>query len=220
MKLEILYEDNHLIVAVKPTGILSQEDYTKDPDMLNILKTYIKEKYHKPGNVYLGLVMRLDRMTSGIMVFARTSKAASRLSEQIKNHEIKKQYLAIVEGITKQSETLKHYLVKDEKLVKSFVSNEGKLAVLNYEKISTIDNLSLVKVNLQTGRHHQIRVQFSNIGHPLYGDHLYGGHGEIHMQLHAYKLSFLHPISKERLEFTNIPNGEIWDKFNLNNCEL
>jgi 23S rRNA pseudouridine1911/1915/1917 synthase len=220
MKLEILYEDNHLIVVLKPAGILSQEDYTKDPDMLSLLKQYIKEKYNKPGNVYLGLVMRLDRMTSGIMVFAKTSKAASRLSEQIKKHELKKKYLAVVEGNTKQSGTLKHYLVKDEKLVKSFVANEGKLAELDYEKIGFIDNLSLVKVDLHTGRHHQIRVQFSYIGHPLYGDHLYGGHGDVHMQLHAFKLSFLHPITKEELEFTNMPKGEIWDKFNLNNYEL
>ena len=220
MKLEILYEDNHLIVVLKPAGILSQEDYTKDPDMLTLLKQYIKEKYNKPGNVYLGLVMRLDRMTSGIMVFAKTSKAASRLSEQIKKHEVKKKYLAVVEGNTKQSGILKHYLVKDEKLVKSFVANEGKFAELDYEKIGCIDNLSLVKVDLHTGRHHQIRVQFSYIGHPLYGDHLYGGHGDVHMQLHAFKLSFLHPITKEKLEFTNIPSGEIWDKFNLNNYEL
>ena len=176
MMLNILYEDNHIIVVVKPSGILSQEDITKDPDMVTLLKKYIKEKYNKPGDVYLGLVQRLDRMTSGVMVFARTSKAASRLSEQIRNHSIIKKYYAVVEGKTKDEDKLENYLIKDEDLVKSFVTTKekGKFASLEYKKVKSIDNSSLVEVTLHTGRHHQIRVQMSNINHPLLGDSLYG----------------------------------------------
>ncbi len=217
MNLNILYEDNHIIVAIKPAGILSQEDHTKDVDMLTLLKQYIKEKYQKEGNVYLGLVQRLDRNTSGIMVFARTSKAASRLSEQIRNHDIFKKYLAVVEGIPKKEQTLKNYLLKDEKLVKSFVTTkeEGKLAVLDYEVIASNDNQSLISVLLHTGRHHQIRVQMGNIGHPLVGDHLYGSKANVRYHLHAYYLAFVHPITKEVLKFTNIPSGNLWDLFDL-----
>lgn len=138
MKLEILYEDNHIIVALKPVGVLSQEDYTKDPDMLSLIKEYLKEKYKKEGNVYLGLVMRLDRMTSGVMVFAKTSKAASRLSLQIRNGEVLKKYVAVVNGKVNDHGTLKDYLIKDEKLVKSFVTTKelGKLAVLDYNLLT------------------------------------------------------------------------------------
>lgn len=219
MKLEILYEDNHIIVAVKPVGVLSQEDHTKDPDMLTLLKEYLKVKYNKPGNVYLGLVMRLDRMTSGVMVFAKTSKAAARISEQIRNGEVLKKYVAIVNGKINNYGTLKDYLIKDEKLVKSFVTTKekGKLAVLDYNLIKFIDNLSIVDILLHTGRHHQIRVQFSNMGNPLYGDKLYGGLGEDHMHLHAYYLSFVHPVTKEPMKFKNVPSGNMWNKFNINN---
>ncbi len=219
MNLNILYEDNHIIVVVKPVGILSQADHTKDPDMLSILKQYIKEKYHKEGNVYLGLVQRLDRNTSGIMVFARTSKAASRLTEQIRNHDIFKKYLAVVEGVPKTEQTLKNYLVKDEKLVKSFISDDqvGKLAVLDYQLISTNNNYSLIRVLLHTGRHHQIRVQMANINHPLVGDHLYGSKINEKYCLHAYYLAFVHPITKEVLKFTNIPENGLWSLFDLSN---
>lgn len=218
MKLNILYEDNHLIVCVKPVGILSQEDHTKDPDMLSILKEYLKEKYNKPGNVYLGMVMRLDRMTSGIMVFAKTSKAASRLSEQIRNGEVLKKYLAIINGKINNYGTLKDYLIKDEKLVKSFVTTKenGKLAVLDYKLLNYNNDLSVVEVLLHTGRHHQIRVQFSNLGHPLYGDKLYGGKGNSHMHLHAYYLSFVHPVTKEPMRFKNLPTGTMWDNIKIN----
>ena len=219
MNLNILYEDKHIIVVVKPSGILSQEDVTKDPDMLTILKEYLKEKYNKPGNVYLGLVMRLDRMTSGVMVFAKTSKAASRLSEQIRNGVILKKYLAVVCGKVNDHGTLKDYLVKDEKIVKSFVTKKelGKLAVLDYNLISYQNELSLVDILLHTGRHHQIRVQFSNMGHPLYGDKLYNGIGNTHMHLHAYYLSFVHPVTKEPMNFKFMPRGIIWDKFDFKN---
>ena len=217
MNLNILYEDNHIIVCVKPVGILSQEDHTKDPDMLSILKEYIKEKYQKPGNVYLGLVMRLDRMTSGIMVFAKTSKASSRLSEQIRNGEVLKKYIAIVTGKVNEYGTLKDYLIKDEKLVKSFVTTKekGKLAVLDYKLIKSYYDYSVVDILLHTGRHHQIRVQFSNIGHPLYGDKLYGSNVDGHMNLHAYYLSFVHPVTKEPMRFKNIPSGNLWDKVDI-----
>ncbi len=207
MKLNILYEDKHIIVVIKPSGILSQEDITKDPDMLSLIKEYIKVNEEKEGNVYLGLVHRLDRMTSGIMVFAKRSKAAARLAEQVQNNTFKKSYIALVEGKVKETDTLKNYLVKNEKEVKSYVTNEvkGKLAILDYELIKYIDNTSLVKVNLHTGRHHQIRVQFSNINHPLVGDTLYGSKIKTNLKLHAYKLEFNHPMTNETLIFENYP---------------
>lgn len=215
MMLNVLYEDNHIIVVVKPSGILSQEDITKDPDMVTLLKKYIKEKYNKPGDVYLGLVQRLDRMTSGVMVFARTSKAASRLSEQIRNHSITKKYYAVVEGKTKDEDKLENYLIKDEDLVKSFVTTKekGKSASLEYKKVKSIDNSSLVEVTLHTGRHHQIRVQMSNINHPLLGDSLYGSTTKSNMYLHCYYLKFIHPTTKEELVYENIPTGNLWDEY-------
>lgn len=207
--LNILYEDNHIIVVVKPKNVLSQEDETKDLDMLTIIKKYIKEKYDKPGNVYLGLVHRLDRMTSGVMVFAKTSKAASRLNEQIRTGDFKKKYFSLIEGqIEPKCGELVNYLYKNEKLVKSFVtddSNNGKLSILRYEAQKVGKNQSLVEVELITGRHHQIRVQFSHIGHPLVGDLLYGSVFKQDIKLHAYYLSFMHPTTKEKLEFINYP---------------
>ena len=215
MMLNVLYEDNHIIVVVKPSGILSQEDITKDPDMVTLLKKYIKDKYNKPGDVYLGLVQRLDRMTSGVMVFARTSKAASRLSEQIRNHSIIKKYYAVVEGKTKDEDKLENYLIKDEDLVKSFVTTKekGKFASLEYKKVKSIDNSSLVEVTLHTGRHHQIRVQMSNINHPLLGDSLYGSTTKSNMYLHCYYLKFIHPTTKEELVYENLPTGNLWDEY-------
>ena len=167
--INILYEDNHIIVVHKPANMPSCPDSSQDKDLLSILKDYIKEKYHKPGNVYLGLVHRLDRVTEGIMVYAKPSKAAERLSKQINNKEFNKTYYAVVEGITKDKDTLKDYLVKNEKTNTSYISNKenGKEAILNYSTIKTVNNLSLVKINLLTGRHHQIRVQFSSRNHPL-----------------------------------------------------
>ena len=176
MSLNILYEDNHIIVVEKPSGILSQADHTNDIDMLTLIKRYIKERYQKPGNVYLGLVHRLDRMTSGVMVFAKTSKAASRLNEQILKHEFVKKYYVVVKGIVPKTGNLKNYLYKDEQEVKSYVVNEnnGKLAELSYQRINEVNGNSLVDVSLKTGRHHQIRVQFAYAGYPLVGDSLYG----------------------------------------------
>ena len=204
--INILYEDNHIIVVHKPANIPSCPDSSKDKDLLTILKEYIKEKYHKPGNVYLGLVHRLDRPTEGVMVYAKTSKAAERLTKQINNKEFNKTYYAVVEGKTTEG-TLKDYLAKDEKTNTSYISNEkdGKLSILEYKTINTKDNLSLVKINLLTGRHHQIRVQFSSRNHPLYGDHKYNkkyiDDNKENIALIATYLSFYHPTTKELLHF-------------------
>ena len=208
--MEILYEDNHIIVAVKPRGIMSQADGSNKPDMLTILKDYIKEKYNKPGNVYLGLVHRLDTNTKGVMVFARTSKAASRLSEAIKNHEFKKRYLATVEGIIDNKDyiLLENYIKKDEKQKKSFIQASGDYASLEYKALKSykISGVTVTDVDilLHTGRFHQIRCQMSNLGHPLYGDLKYGSKNKIEQEefpLVAYSLEFKHPTTKEIMKF-------------------
>ena len=203
--INILYEDNHLLVVEKKVGVLSQSDGSNTPDMLTILKKYLKEKYNKPGNVYLGLVHRLDKNVGGVMVFAKTSKAARRLSEQIRNREFKKTYLAVCKGIIKSDGKYQDYLKRVE--YRSVVSNskEGKLASLTYQVLDTKDNNTLVKINLETGRHHQIRVQFSYHNHPLLGDEKYGKKGKYPLALFAYKLEFNHPTTKERLCFTLVP---------------
>ena len=210
-KLNVLYEDNHIIVVEKEPNVLSQSDITGDIDLLTMVKTYIKDKYEKPGNVYCGLVHRLDRPVGGVMVFAKTSKAAKRLNEQIKNHDFKKTYVAILYGILKKDKgELINYLYKDEHNLKSMVVNKnypgGKLSKLNYEVIGYVSDKTIVKINLITGRHHQIRLQFKNIGYPLYGDQLYGKKNNEQIRLYAYKLSFNHPITKEKLEFKLLPN--------------
>ena len=203
--IEILYEDNHLLVVLKPKGILSQADGSDKPDMLTMLKEYIKEKYQKPGNVYLGLVHRLDLFTNGIMVFAKTSKAASRLSDQIQNHLFVKKYLAIVEGNLESSGTLIHFLSKNEQEKKSYLDPKGQEAVLEYKVVEhRTEEATLVDITLKTGRFHQIRSQFSLIGHPLYGDHKYGSKKEIEytqFPLEAYFLQFLHPVTQEPMVF-------------------
>lgn len=208
--LDIIYEDNHIIVVYKPKGILSQADGSCKKDMLTLIKDYIKEKYNKPGNVYLGLVHRLDINTSGIMVFAKTSKAASRLSEAIKNHTFIKKYKATVEGILNNKEyiTLENYITKDEKERKSYITQNGQYASLEYKALNTykIKNTTVtdIDITLHTGRFHQIRCQMSNIGHPLYGDTKYGSKISLNnndIPLEAYYLSFPHPTTKEILEF-------------------
>ena len=213
-KLNILYEDNHIIIVVKPPNIPSQGDKTEDEDMLTIIKSYLKEKYNKPGNVYLGLVHRLDRPVGGVMVFAKTSKAAARLSEQVRNKVFKKEYLAIVDGkLEKKGGTLEDYLLKNEKTNTSKVVKEGtknsKYAKLDYEvlKYNEEINLSLVRILLHTGRHHQIRVQLSNFGHSICGDQKYGTRGRgKQISLWAYKLTIEHPITKEVLTFKGLPD--------------
>ena len=217
--IKILYEDNQILVVIKPINILSQSDITKSNDMLTILKEYIKKKYNKPGNVYLGLVHRLDKPTGGVMVFARTSKAANRLSEQIRNKTFKKTYLAVVHGNIIENDTFIDYLKKIE--TKSYITNKenGKYAELSYQKIdyNKKENLSLLKVNLKTGRNHQIRLQFSSRNYPLYGDNKYGNDTNKNLGLYAYKLEFIHPTTKEKLSFTNYPYHEPFTKFDIKN---
>lgn len=215
-KLNVIYEDNHIIVVEKIINVPSQADKTGDMDMLTIIKDYLKEKYNKPGNVYLGLVHRLDRPVGGVMVFAKTSKAASRLSEEVRNKTLQKTYLVICNGkMEKDKDTLVDYLWKDEKKNTSYVvkktKKNAKEAVLDYEVLKYDDkqNLSLLKVNLHTGRHHQIRLQLSSRMHAIYGDNKYHGRGAgTGIRLWAYELKFKHPVTKEELTFKIFPP---WD---------
>lgn len=207
--MNIIYEDNHLLVVEKPINIPVQADSTEDLDFLTMLKKYIKEKYAKPGNVYLGLVHRLDRPVGGVMVFAKTSKAASRLSKQISNHLFEKEYIAILQGKAKKCDDLYDKLLKDEKTNMTKVDNKGKEAKLSYQLLSFFEGMSLVKINLETGRSHQIRVQFSSRDMPLYGDQKYNRKAKIGEQiaLYAKKISFFHPITNEKLTYElDLPN--------------
>lgn len=211
-KINVLYEDNHIIVVEKPVNVLVQADDTNDIDLLSMVKEYIKEKYNKPGNVYLGLVHRLDRPVGGVMVFARTSKAASRLSDEVRTRKIKKTYLAVVHGKTKEYEKLVDYISKDEKTNNSYINKKsGKESILEYNtlKYDKDNDLSLIKVNLETGRHHQIRLQMSNINHALYGDQRYGLQDKKQIALYAYKLEFIHPVTKEEMSFELLPKWDI-----------
>lgn len=207
--LNVIYEDNHIIVVEKPVNIPSQGDKTGDIDMLTLIKEYLKEKYNKPGNVYLGLVHRLDRPVGGIMVFAKTSKAAARLSESIRNKEFNKCYLVIADGkFDEKSGVLEDYLLKNEKTNTSKVVKEGtknaKFARLEYEVVKYNEeiDLSVLKIKLDTGRHHQIRLQLASRNHSICGDQKYGTRGRgKQISLWAYKLEFPHPITKEIMSF-------------------
>ena len=215
--INVLYEDNHVLVVEKPINVPVQADDSGDVDFLTMLKKYIKDKYHKPGNVYLGLVHRLDRPVGGVMVFAKTSKAASRLSDQVRTHTFKKKYKAVVMGHVKESTTLVDKLLKDTKTNFVHVDYKGKEAVLSYKLLSYKNNMSLVEIDLKTGRSHQIRVQFSSRGYPLYGDQRYNKNALVGEQiaLFAYSLSFIHPTTKEELTFKlNLPNRKPWNIFN------
>jgi 23S rRNA pseudouridine1911/1915/1917 synthase len=216
MKISILYEDNHLLVVEKPVNIPVQGDDSRDKELLTILKEDIKVRFNKPGNVYLGLVHRLDRPVGGVMVFAKTSKAASRLSDVIRKNELERKYLAVVRGVpNKNKAKLEHYLYKDTKKnkVHAVAANhkEAKKAVLDYETISSSDGLSLLSVRLHTGRSHQIRVQLSESGTPLYGDQKYGQHvnrpGQ-QIALWANVLEFPHPTTKEIIRVESRPPNE------------
>jgi len=222
--MDILFEDNHILVVLKPQNVPSQEDATKDKDMLTMCKEYIKEKYNKPGNVYCGLVHRLDRPTGGIMVFAKTSKAAARLSEQFKNREADKTYFAVVKGNLKLKQTkLVNYLIKDEKnnmaKVVPMSTAGAKRAELDYTELESIDDLHLVKIKLGTGRGHQIRVQFATIGTPVFGDQKYGGENmeKANLNLFAVELKFKHPTTQDTMVFRAYPpeDKKACNKFNL-----
>ena len=200
--INIIYEDNHLLVVEKPINVPVQADKSGDEDLLTMLKKYLKEKYNKPGDVYLGLVHRLDRPVGGVMVFAKTSKAASRLSKQVQKHEFKKIYMAVIEGKVSESGTFKDKLKKDEKTNITRVSEDGKEAELSYNLIGFVNNLSLVRISLKTGRSHQIRVQFASRKIPLYGDQKYNSNAvKDQIALFASKLEFKHPITKEVMSF-------------------
>ncbi len=221
VQISILYEDNHIIVVEKPCNIPTQADDSNDPDLLALIKSDLKHRHNKPGNVFLGLVHRLDRPVGGVMVFAKTSKAASGLSDQIRRKEFKKTYLAIVHGILpKKSDQLVHYLLKNHEtnIVKSVTQGTpgSKEAVLDYTQIYSTQNLTCVKIQLHTGRSHQIRVQFSTIGNPLYGDHKYGecnGHEQI--ALWSNEISFKHPTKEETIALgVKPPDTYPWNLFN------
>ncbi len=217
-KLNIIYEDNHIIVVDKIAGVLSQSDDSNDMDMLTLVKRYIKEKYNKPSEVFLGLVHRLDTVTSGVMVFARTSKSASRLSEQIRQNNMKKTYLAVFEEEIKQKRgNYTDYLLKDSKKNTVTVTkdkNKGKIAVLNYEVLNINNGRTLAKIELITGRSHQIRVQFSSRGYHIYGDAKYGAKNKEKkaIALHSYELSFIHPTKKEEMTFICEPKRYPFDE--------
>jgi 23S rRNA pseudouridine1911/1915/1917 synthase len=218
-KIRFIFEDNHLLVAEKPANLLSQPDRTGDPDILSLLKEDIKKRYDKPGNVYLGLVHRLDRPVGGVMVFARTSKAAARLSAQLRDRTFHKYYLAVVRGrLSPARGRLKHNLAKDCGANKAYCAADGREAVLDYRLLESCRDLSLAGIRLYTGRSHQIRVQMSLAGHPLYGDQKYGADfnrpGE-QLALWAAGVTLMHPVSKELLTFKSSPPSSYpWCLFN------
>lgn len=222
-QLQVLFEDNHLLVVLKPFGVLVQGDKTGDISLLEIAKQWLIEKYQKPGNAFVGLVHRLDRPASGVMVFAKTSKAASRLSIQFRERTVKKSYLAIVDGsVNPSSGTLIHYIRKRPGNRRVHISKNpiegGDKAELTYKTLEEIDNLSLMSVSIHTGRHHQIRAQFSFIGHPIVGDYKYKSRIELshkNIMLLAYQLSFTHPTLKTLQSFqAPLPNQWPWRLFN------
>jgi 23S rRNA pseudouridine1911/1915/1917 synthase len=221
--LQVLFEDNHIIIVNKRAGDISQGDKTGDKPLSDVVKAYIKDKYNKEGNVFLGVVHRLDRPTSGVIIFARTSKALERLNKMLRDKKIDKTYWAVVKNVPrKEKDTLINYLKKNPKNNKSSVFAKeitgSKKAILHYNVIKKLDNYSLIEVDLETGRHHQIRAQLSAIGSPIKGDLKYGFNrsnkdGSIH--LHARKIEFIHPVSKEQiLVIAPTPNEVIWNACN------
>lgn len=207
--LPILFEDNHLLAIHKPKGVLAQKDHTGSADVVKLCKEYLKRAYNKPGNVYLGLLHRLDKPVSGVMILAKTSKSASRLSDQIRKRKIKKSYLVVVKGDAPQNGYLSHHLLKDEKTntVKAVSKNTkgAKEALLTFQKIANSDGLSLLKISLITGRAHQIRVQLAEHGYPIWGDRKYGSGNEPDIALHAHELIFEHPTLKNEIIVTSYP---------------
>ena len=224
--MEVIYEDNHIIVVNKTVNEIVQGDKTGDEPLVDKVKKYIKEKYNKPGEVFLGVVHRLDRPTSGIVIFARTSKALSRLNEMFRNGDVHKTYWAITANCPKEdSGILENYLKKNEKLNKSFIAKpqdkEAKKAVLKYQIVSKSDRYYLFEINLLTGRHHQIRCQLSSIGCPVKGDLKYGyprSNPDGGLSLHARKVEFVHPVSKKEISIVaDVPkNDKLWEFFQSN----
>jgi 23S rRNA pseudouridine1911/1915/1917 synthase len=216
--LEVLYEDNHLIAINKKSGDIIQGDKTGDPPLSDFVKAYIKNKYNKPGKVFLGTIHRIDRPTSGIVLFARTSKALSRMNEQFKNKEVKKTYWAIVDNApSNNSGTLDDFLKKNEKRNKSYVTQEleGKRAILEYKLLKKLEKFYHLEIKPKTGRHHQIRVQLANIGCIIKGDLKYGAkrsnkNSSIHLL--AQKIDFIHPVTKQRTSIiAPAPKDNVWD---------
>jgi len=237
---QILYEDNHVLVAVKPAGVLSQADSTGAPDMLTILKKYLCDTYNKPGEAYLGLLHRLDRPVSGVMVFAKTSKCASRISAQIRERKMDKRYRAVVRGVpTKEEDRIRSYILKDEakNQVEVIQAGDGvppsgaKEGILAYRRIAQADRegpdgtkqISLLEIHLLTGRSHQIRAQLADAGLPILGDRKYGPddrfyRGEICLE--SFSLSFFHPITGEKMTFRlPLGSGDPWNLFSENKCQ-
>lgn len=221
--LQVLFEDNHLIIVNKRAGDITQGDKTGDKPLNEVVKEYVKVKYNKPGNVFIGTVHRLDRPTSGIVIFARTSKALERLNKMLRDKTINKTYWALVKNKPKKErDTLTNFLKKDPKKNKSFVYKKeidgSKKATLHYKVIQKLENYTLLEIDLETGRHHQIRTQLSNIGSPIKGDLKYGfprSNKDGSISLHARKINFIHPVSKEEIKLTApTPKDVIWNACN------
>lgn len=224
IEMEILYEDNHIIIVNKSPREIVQGDKTGDKPLVDMVKDYLKEKYHKPGNVFCGVVHRLDRPTSGIVVFAKTSKALVRLNEMFKKGEVDKTYWAIVKDLPPQDEgTLVHFLIKNQKNNKSVAYDtekpRSKKAVLHYKLVGRSQRYYLLEVKLETGRHHQIRCQLAKIGLPIRGDLKYGAqrsNPDGSISLHARNISFVHPVSKKMIDITApVPDDPLWKAFEI-----
>ncbi|MCD8556221.1 MAG: RNA pseudouridine synthase [Bacteroides graminisolvens] len=220
----VVYEDNHIIVVNKTSSEIVQGDKTGDIPLSETVKQYLKEKYQKPGNVFVGVAHRLDRPVSGLVVFAKTSKALSRLNEMFKNSEVKKTYWAIVKECPRELEgELVHYLVRNEKQNKSYAYDKevpySKKAILHYRLIARSQNYNLLEVDLKTGRHHQIRCQLAKMGCPIKGDLKYGfarSNPDGSICLHARRISFIHPVSKEQIDLeAPVPPGNLWSGFSF-----
>ena len=220
----VVYEDNHIIVVNKTSSEIVQGDKTGDTPLSEMVKQYLKEKYNKPGNVFIGVTHRLDRPVSGLVVFAKTSKALPRLNEMFRNGEVKKTYWAIVKECPKETEgELVHYLVRNEKQNKSYAYDKevknSKKALLHYKLLGHSQNYSLLEVDLKTGRHHQIRCQLAKMGCPIKGDLKYGfprSNPDGSICLHARTVQFVHPVSKEMIQLTApVPEGNLWNGFEM-----
>lgn len=220
--MEILYEDNHIIVVNKTCSEIVQGDKTGDKPLSEMVQEYIKEKYAKPGNVFIGVTHRLDRPVSGLVVFAKTSKALSRLNEMFRTHNLTKRYWAIVKNMPpKEEELLSNYLVRNERMNKTFVYDkqvkEGKLSKLSYKVIAKSENYYLLEIDLMTGRHHQIRAQLAHIGCPIKGDLKYGfdrSNKDGGISLHARNVKFIHPVSQKEIDIVApVPDDTLWKAF-------